>query len=459
MGLLQLILPLLFMGCDDLIDIDPPKTEVVAESVFQSDANASAALIGMYSSMVKNNNILQVGLGTSLSADETDPLYIFDFLYTNFGNNNLTSSDFGASGYWGGFYQIIYQANSIIDNSTNSKGMTDAGRSKIIAEAKFVRALNFFYLVNMFGPVPLSVTSDVKVSRALERAPAADVYAQIISDLKEAEANLPADYTSYGGKRDRPVKSAATALLAKVYLYMGDYANAESKATEVINTADLYQLLPSQEIGDVFLKDSSESIFALNTATETGHFLTNEDNYYMYGFLYGTDGPAYVMTASLANAFEPGDARKTAWVGTFNYDGTDYFYAAKYKDYEVTTSPSEYSVVLRLSEMYLIRAEARAMQNNLINAKEDLNVIRQRALLTVIEPTSQSEILDAVIQERRVELFMEYGNRWFDLKRTGRVDALMSTLKPESWQSTDAFYPIPIDEIRKAPQLKQNDGY
>ncbi|GAA6765750.1 hypothetical protein AAFH68_16880 [Flavobacterium sp. CGRL1] len=229
-ALTQLIAAPLFVSCDDLVEIDPPKTEILDTSVFKTDASAASALVGMYSSMITDGNVLNVGFGAGLSADETDPANPIDFAFTNFGSNDLTSADFGASNYWSGFYKIIYQANSIIDNSKKSTGMTPEGKSKIIAEAKFTRALNYFYLVNMFGPVPLAVTSDVKTNKALPRASEPDVYAQIISDLKDAEADLPVDYSSYGGKRDRPNKSAASALLAKAYLYTADYANAEKKS-------------------------------------------------------------------------------------------------------------------------------------------------------------------------------------------------------------------------------------
>ncbi|GAA6765749.1 hypothetical protein AAFH68_16870 [Flavobacterium sp. CGRL1] len=227
----------------------------------------------------------------------------------------------------------------------------------------------------------------------------------------------------------------------------------KKKATEVIGAANLYELLPKEQISSVFLKDSRECIFGLNTETATGHFLTYEDYYYMYGTLDSSSGPVYVMTSSLAGAFEPGDLRKTAWTGTFNFDGTDYFYSSKYKSIDGTLSAMEYSVVLRLSEIYLIRAEARAMQNNTANAKDDLNAIRRRAGLADADPSSQSAVEDAVIQEKRVELFLEYGNRWFDLKRTKRADAVLGALKPGNWQSSDALYPVPLDEIKKSASV------
>ena len=458
-GCLQLMIAVLFIGCNSLVELDPPKTEVLASDVFKTDKNASAAVIGMYSSMITGASMLNIGYGCGLSADENDGTNAI-YPFTDFATNSLTSSDYGAQGYWTSFYQTIYQANSIIENATASTGMSDSIKTKVIGQAKFVRGLSLFYLVNMFGPVPLVVSTDVKTNRALSRAPIADIYAQIISDLKDAEIKLPVDYTTYNNKRDKPIQKTASALLAKVYLYTADYVNAEKKATEVINTTGLYKLLPTSEIGNVFLKDSKESIYGLNTESSSGQRLTTEQYYYEYGSLYGSSsGPMYVMLPSLADAFESGDARKTAWTGSFDYNGTTYYYDAKYKDYDGTSSPLEYSVVLRLSELYLIRAEARVMQTDIPNGLSDLNTIRTRAGLANIQSASKSDVLDAIMQERRVELFLEYGNRWFDLKRTGRADAVLSALKPTTWKSTAVLYPIPLTEIKTASQLTQNAGY
>jgi starch-binding outer membrane protein, SusD/RagB family len=458
---LQLIMALLFMGCDGLLDIDSPKTEVLTSDVFSSDENASAAMVGMYSSMVTTSAMQKIGYGGSLSADESDATNSV-YPFTDFGTNSLTSSDYGISDLWTGSYNTIYQANSIIENATASTGMSDSVKLQYVAQAKFVRALSFFYLVNMFGPVPLTVTTDVNINNAMSRTSVDDVYTQIVSDLESAEAILPLDYSDYDGKRDKPNKRAASALLAKVYLYIADYANAEQKATDVINTSDLYELLSTSEIGDVFLKDSRESIFAINLQTVSGHWLTYEDYYYYYGSKYNS--LTYVLTPSLVNAFEAGDLRKTSWMGSFTDDGTTYYYGAKYKDYAGSSAPLEYSVVLRLSEQYLIRAEAKARQNNITGttgAVADINIVRTRAGLTSLDTTNmtQAECLTCIEQERRVELFLEYGNRWFDLKRTGRADAVLGVLKPDTWKSTAVLYPIPLSELENAPQLTQNADY
>lgn len=121
---------------------------------------------------------------------------------------------------------------------------------------------------------------------------------------------------------------------------------------------------------------------------------------------------------------------------------------------------SEYYTPLRLAEQYLIRAEARANQDNLNGAVDDLNVIRKRAVLTtLLNSLTQAQVLAAVAQENRIEFFAEWGHRWLDLKRTGQADAVLGSLKGSNWQTTDQLYPIPISEILRDPNLEQNPGY
>jgi hypothetical protein len=123
---------------------------------------------------------------------------------------------------------------------------------------------------------------------------------------------------------------------------------------------------------------------------------------------------------------------------------------------------TEYTVVLRLAEQYLIRAEARAQQGNLLDAQADLNIIRSRAGLSDRSINNVDLLLTAIMHERQVELFSEWGHRWLDLKRTNTVNAVMSVITPQkggTWSSNWAWFPIPQSEIRTNVKLKQNLGY
>ena len=116
-------------------------------------------------------------------------------------------------------------------------------------------------------------------------------------------------------------------------------------------------------------------------------------------------------------------------------------------------------MILRLAEQYLIRAEARAQQGNLTGAIGDLNIIRERAGLPDLSTAlTQDKVIAAVMQERRIELVSEWGQRWLDLKRTGQVDSVLSKIKP-TWKINGQLYPIPQSELTNDPNLVQNPGY
>jgi hypothetical protein len=145
--------------------------------------------------------------------------------------------------------------------------------------------------------------------------------------------------------------------------------------------------------------------------------------------------------------------------------GVTYYYPAKYK--ATTTSGSsfkEYLMIFRLAEQYLIRAEARAMQNNFQGARDDLNAIRTRAGLGNTTANDQVSLLTGILHERQVELFTEMGQRWLDLKRAGKVDQVMSVVTPlkangAAWKSYQQLYPIPFNDIKLNPALIQNPGF
>lgn len=301
--------------------------------------------------------------------------------------------------------------------------------------------------MNLFGAVPLVTTTDFTISASLARSEPATVYRQIVNDLQSAEQLLPVEYNTTSG-RTRPNRSAAAALLARVYLYLGAWAQADSAASAVIGNP-LYQLEPDPD--SVFLPGSREAIWQLQPAY--ADMATAEGA----AFIPADPGlpPPYTLTPTLLNSFEAGDLRLTHWTAT-SADGKVYPY--KYKQAAYDSSYPEYNVVLRLAETYLIRAEARAEQGNATGGTEDLNLVRYRSGLYAITPGSVNDLLTAIWHERQVELAAEWGHRWLDLKRTGRADPVLGTEKT-GWKPAAALYPIPAVELTKNPHLVQNEGY
>ena len=184
-------------------------------------------------------------------------------------------------------------------------------------------------------------------------------------------------------------------------------------------------------------------------------------NTYAGGLLILTSSPGEVaLSPQLVNSFQATDKRKLNWIGSVTVGSNTYYYPYKYKVGQNVTTISEYTMVLRMGEIFLIRAEALARQNDLDGALNDLNVIRGRAGLTQMLATSQPAILDSISNERNAELFTEFGDRWLNLKRTGSVTLILQPVKGADWTpGTDELYPIPQQEIIRNPALNQNLGY
>ena len=446
-----LLLPL--TSCEDFVDIEPPKTQIISETVFADDASASSALMGIYSRMIRSGfasgDLSSFTLYGGLSADE---LINYASNRDEFSTNSV-DIDNGAlrANLWTQPYEYIYSANAVIEGLKSTTAVTEELKQQLEGEAKFIRAFCYFYLTNLFGDVPLHLTTDYRITSVASRTSQSQVLQQIITDLSEARSLLSDDYITE--ERVRPNKSVATALLARVYLYTQDWASAEIQTSTLIDNTRTYVL--EDDLNNVFLAASTEAIWQLKPV-EQG-FNTNEGRFFiLMGSPVNENGVE--LSTELLNAFKIGDNRFTSWVNSFNEGLDTFFYPFKYKINEGDAG-LEYSMVFRLAEQYLIRAEARAQQGNIAGAQADLNRIRNRAGLDNTMANDQPGLLLAIEQERQVELFMEWGHRWLDLKRTNRADVVLEPLKSPNWQPTDVLYPIPQQERDNNPNITQNLGY
>lgn len=450
--------------CNKIVNVPAPDTSLVGETVYNTDATAASAINGIYINMeggVVGGGTEGISALVGLSADDfiifpnpTDPLVQQTY------SNSLTNQSYPA--IWTDLYSRLYQANSAIEGISSSNGISVTMKQQLLGESLFLRAFCFFYLTNLYGDIPLVITTDSKANAELPRTKQTAVYRQIINDLANAQQLLSSNYLGPDGsismKRVRPNKYTAAALLARTYLYNNVFDSAEIEASMVINSAN-YQLLA--DLDSVFLTNSTEAIWQLEVP-DLGSNAPDASAFLLSYF----GGPSifvpYILSDSLVNQFDSGDLRKNHWVDSIIVNGSTYYYPNKYK-LNYTGQPAvEYPTVMRLSEMYLIRAEARVELNNLNGAVSDLDMIRSRAGLSGTTATTQAEILSAIMQERRLELFTEYGHRWFDLKRTGAVDAIMTEVTPLKggvWNNYDSLYPIPVGELKLDGNLTQNPGY
>ncbi len=448
------LIALIGYACEDFVAIENSPTELISSEVFQDDYTASSTMASVYTRMSSGSGgLTSITYLGALSADDCI-LYSSDLSTRQVYTNNIIPSNNLMSNFWSNSgYSLIYQLNAIIEGLQGENKITPSLKDQLLGEAHFLRAFLHFYLVNQFGSIPYITSTDYTINTSIEKISVNDVLDKIIEDLKYAQDRLSADFSYSNSERIKPNKWAASAMLARVYLYQGNWNLAEQESTLVIDNTNMFSLTP---LNDVFLKNSKESIWQLKPGSALRN--TNEGSIFI---LTGT--PRFsALSTDLINAFEPDDLRKSNWTSSIKIGANTYYYPWKYKIRTGSNPLNEYSMVLRLAEQYLIRAEARCQQNKLITAIEDIDQIRYRAGLLLISNTNPSitkdELLTAIMKERRFELFTEWGHRWFDLIRTGSADIVLGTIKP-GWSSTDALYPIPAQEVLINTNMTQNPGY
>lgn len=475
-------------GCKKFVQIPSPITELSSTSVFANQTTATTAQIGIYAQMSNYGESFYMALNTGLLSDEL----------TNYNNSSggigqiecyqnamdpITFSGGGignsGAGCWASAYNYIWEANSVLEGVKGNSALSTITVNQLIGEAEFTRAFWFFYLVNCYGAVPLTTTTNYKTNESLPRASANSVYQQIISDLQDASTKLNNNFvdatdTTVTSDRGRPTSWAAKALLARVYLYTNDFSNAYTASNDVLtNNGGLFSLLPDGSLGSVFLANSTEAIWQLDIV-EPNSQNTLDGQDFILTSAPGNNIQGSSLSPQLLAAFEPGDQRYVNWVDSI-IAGQTYYFPIKYKiNANNNTNPAtENYMMLRLAEQYLIRAEAQAhgAGGGASGAITDLNTIRQRANLNPYDSTINGSLLKAILHERQVELFTEWGHRWFDLVRTGAVDTVLGSpgnvcqYKGGVWNPPgypagyQKLFPISQSQINANPFLTQNPGY
>lgn len=483
-----LLLGTVHTSCRKLLEIPDPTNTISPGQVFSTDKQANSAMAGVYTRMIHGDQavfitdaaskLFSAGLVTITGGTSADELYstnsgVADYYYLLTNKITVTNTTVPET-IWSSAYQTIYGTNAIVEGiaASTATSFSDSARSVLTGEAKFVRAFTYFYLVNYFGDVPLVLTIDFNQTINMSRTPQQRVYEQIVADLKEAQAALPENYINGNNSRIRPNKFAATALLARVYLYLNDYTNATIAASGVINNTALYGMEPL--LNDVFSPASREAIWQLQP-TNNHNELRNAvpEGYLLLPAELHTGTPTFALTNTLVHAFEKEDLRFRDWVdSTVNTDlpgQTNVFYFPfKYQtgrsNSELGGTQTAYYMMMRLAEMYLIRAEAAANggPGGTSGAIADLNIVRKRAGLQKLPETlTPNEVKTAVAKERQKELFAEWGHRWLDLKRTGKAGTVLSAItNKQPWAGDyQLLYPIPVSEITRNHFLTQNPMY
>lgn len=450
-----LLILLSISACNKFLEVSAPKNQLTAEAAFNNDATAQAILANIYVGCINDFGSGSFGSVTMMgifSADEADN-YSSDPGTIQAADNTLIASNGYSSNIWISCYKVIYECNSLIEGLATSTGVSAAVKKQLTGEALFLRAFAHFYACALYGKATIVTGTDYRVNTQLARSDSSDVLQFIIKDLTTAKELLPHNYSIWANERVRANKWAATALLARAYLFAGEMEKAEKEASEVIEQTGLFQLT---SLDDTFLKNSEESIWQLKPIATSLN--TNEGSH----FILKTVPDLFALKPGFISSFEINDQRKEKWIGEYTYETNTWYYPYKYKIHTGGTPLNEYSMVLRLAEQYLIRAEARASQGKLSDAISDVDSIRKRAALPLVGNTnaaiSKPDLLVLIEHERQVELFTEWAHRWIDLRRSGKIDEVLAPVKP-AWESTSSLYPLPQTEINANRNIKQNPGY
>ena len=337
--------------------------------------------------------------------------------------------------FYSSLYKSILSANSVIDNSDDATQ---------VAEAKFLRALSYSKLVKVFGGVTLNLSPSPSTTdqSILARSSAADVYLQIETDLADAISVLDNAGLSSG----RATRIAAQALLGKVHLAQGDASSAESVLASVVNGASAAGISLLDNFSAVFASDlNAEIIFATQLTSSIGISDYSGDTFNVWYAGGNTKADEIPVSMELINAYTDGDTRKSVTVDA----------AIQVSNKYQTLGADQDWIEIRFADVLLMYAEALNEGGNTAGAATQLNKVRNRAGLSNTTASSQAALREAIQHERRLELAFE-GHHWFDLVRTGTVDAEMG----QSINSNYYVFPIPTSEIFASDEvITQNPGY
>jgi tetratricopeptide (TPR) repeat protein len=452
---------LISFGCSDFLEVEPEQA-VSNDAYFKSIDDYRAAVVGIYNQMQDAD---WYGRSLHMMSD----IMSEDIKLAGDANRYYEFADFRGLaisghqyevGLWIELYEAINMANMMINTPFEPPASVQSEFDQIMGEAYALRALAYFDLVKMYGQhytftpdashpgVPIVLESDV--TNLPTRATVGAVYDQVVSDFNTALGMMT--MTRNGPYMLSP--EAVEALLSRVYLYMEDFSNAISMANAVINSGKY-----SLATGDAYINQfsdggSSEAIFEVwNDASD--NIGSNS-----LGGMYRASGYGdYLPSKDLLNLMDPEDLRMGMFIVDPELVG---IYASHRVHKWPTVTNTDNIPVIRLSEVYLNRAEAYARSGDDDAAQDDLNLIRQRALPSAPDVTVTGQaLLDEILIERRIELGYE-GHAVHDVMRHKRDivrDDVTSSTAVMTYPCNFCILPIPVDEIDVNPNITQNEEY
>lgn len=437
---------LFFNGCTDLLD-PKPIDQLVNDIVLNEPKDIEAVEIGLYQAF--RTAMPTVVIAGDMTADHLVHNGTFS-QYRELGVKKITSANASVTELWGSLYRAIYIANFMLERIPGIQGVTTTVRTRAMSTAYFIRGLSNFIGVMTYGGIPKITTTNIEDNRNVPRSSEEDMLAFIEEDFFTALGGFPETSPTPATINNNSVRAA----LARYYLYRKNWSLAEQYASQVINSGE-YEL--DEEFSEIVLSDfPSESIF------EVGYTIADDNDGTNLNTLFVGRReiiPSNQEIITLASS-ESGDRFGSIDFDVADLKGNDNGWAVA--KYGTAVDDNNNIVVFRLAEMYLIRAEARAFLGLVSgdnSAQTDINVLRERAKAPQIGSVSQSQMIQLIEKERQYELAFE-GHRWYDLRRTGRMEQVMPAFNA-NWKSTFELWPIPQRELQNNASLAgaQNPGY
>ena len=429
------------VSCSDFLDQKPDKY-ISDAAVIQTLSSAKAALNGAYHDLASSSYYggQYFDAGVNLAADNVTWTGSLNYYY-DFDTHQYSAENQLLSYAWYAIYATVNQTNQVINKVTVLNDGSESERRRIIAEATVIRSLAFFDLARTWGNIPVvkQATSSPTQFDGVKQTKAKDVYQLVVDDVLAIYNDL-----SESSDRVHVTRSAADAFLARVYLYLEQWDKAEQYASKVIDNGN-YSLGTIQDLIDN--KETAESIWELAYSSS---FTNQQSTYWRSPDQGGRHewGPSKELVQLLADPTVGGD-RQAFYQDFSSAQVPDYFVGTLYH----RSTLDDDVIIFRLAEQYLIRAEARANQQNVSGALSDLNIIRRRANISeIVDVASTQELLNLIADERRVELALE-PHRWFDLIRTGKAESVLGI------KTYQTIFPIPYNDIQADKDLVQNDNY
>lgn len=434
----------LTLSACDVLDQEP--ADYIGDKGLVTDANSAITVLNGAYHKLGVNNYYGGGyfvVGVSLSSDNTVWFGSYNFLEA-YDTHTIQADNTSLLSAWYDIYSAVNQANNVIDatNALSATAISDSERKRIVGEATVIRSLALFDLARTWGNIPVikQATSSPTQFNGVKQSSAKEVYQIVRDDILSVRDNL-----SDADKRSNIYvsKQVADAFLARVYLYLEDYVNAEKYATQVINSG-YYELIPISEF--YANKQTKESIWEIAFSSS----FTNQ--WYYYWQRAGSGRGEVALTKQIYDLInDPTVGGDRAQLTTTYVDGSTTYYLSDL--YHRSANNDDPSYLFRLAEQYLIRAEARANNNDISGATDDLNAVRKRAHVPDYSgETTKEALLEAIAQERRIELVAE-PHRWYDLIRTGKAESVLGI------ESFRTLFPIPATDLSADSDLKQNPGY